>query len=86
MNKDLFIKITEAIKEELLDEEAVGIGMLKSVKGSIRRNLSTKTIMDTEDTNEKADLITKGAETYKELKSQFDSKKITAFLKTELIK
>ena len=76
MNKDLFLKITEAIKEELLDEEAVGIGMLRSVKGSIRRNLSTKTIMDTEDTNEKADLITKGAETYKELKSQFDSKKI----------
>ena len=76
MNKHLFLKLTEAIKEELLDEEAVGIGMLKSVKGSVRRSLSTKPIMDATDDNTRSDLIAKGKKRYEKMKSQFDSKEI----------
>ena len=74
MNKDLFLKITEAIKEELLDEkQSKPLGNLIS---RIRRDLNTKTIMDAEDPNEKTDLITKGAALYKKYKSELDSKKI----------
>jgi hypothetical protein len=75
MNKDLFIKITEAIKEELLDEKQSD--PLRNLKNRIRRDLNTKPIMDAvDDLNKRTDLVTKGAKMYKSWKAQFDSKKI----------
>ena len=77
MNKDLFIKITEAIKEELLDEKQSD--PLRNLKNRIRRDLNTKPIMDAvDDLNKRTDLVTKGAKMYKSWKAQFDSKKINS--------
>ena len=75
MNKDLFLKLTEAIKEELLDEKQSD--PLRNLKNRIRRDLNTKPIMDAiDDLNKRTDLVTKGAKIYKSWKAQFDSKKI----------
>jgi len=75
MNKHLFLKITEAIKEELLDEKQSD--PLINLKNRIRRDLNTKPIMDAvDDLNKRTDLVTKGAKMYKSWKAQFDSKKI----------
>ena len=75
MNKNLFLKITEAIKEELLDEKQSD--PLRNLKNRIRRDLNTKPIMDAvDDLNKRTDLVTKGAKMYKSWKAQFDSKKI----------
>jgi len=75
MNKHLFLKITEAIKEELLDEKQSD--PLRNLKNRIRRDLNTKPIMDAvDDLNKRTDLVTKGAKMYKSWKAQFDSKKI----------
>jgi len=75
MNKDLFLKITETIKEELLDEQSVkALGLLQA---KIKKDLDTTPIANVKDPNEKTSLDSKLETLYNKYKSDFESKKIS---------
>ena len=78
MDNNLLDEITQAVYEELqsIDEQAVGAGILLSIKGSIRRATNTAPITKAENPEERQKLIDKATETFKGLKKQLDSKQI----------
>ena len=78
MDNNLLDEITEAVYEELqtIDEQAVGVGILLSVKGKVRRQTNTADITKATNSEDRQKEIEKATEVFKVLKKQLDSKQI----------